>query len=521
MVDVMHTEARYSVVWFKRDLRVEDHAPLVAAAQQGPVVCLYIIEPSVWNAPDASHRQFAFLRECLRDLFKDLRSLGLPLHIVTGEAVDVLNTLYQQAPFQYLFSHQETGNRITFDRDRTVKAWCNHHHIQWLEYEPYGVFRRLKSRDEWQRRWESHMEQAVLPVPAGLRTIERPGMVNVPQPHELGLLDADAPLRQRGGRAQALKTLSSFIEQRAERYRGGISSPLTAFDACSRLSPYLSWGCLSVREVVQATRQKLQASDNPLNQRHKAGLRAFLSRLYWHCHFIQKLESEPGIETHCMHPGYQGLRDNDWNAQHFEALVHARTGWPFVDACVRALDATGWINFRMRAMLVSVAAYPLWLHWRPVGLWLARQFVDYEPGIHWSQMQMQSGTTGINQPRVYNPIKQALDQDPKGIFVRRWLPCMRKVPNTWLFEPWHMPDHVREHAGLEPDEIARPVVSLEEATRTAKHRLYQLRKTPEIRATRQAVLQRHGSRKRPLQRRTSTATVHPVRQLTLDFQDGP
>lgn len=521
MVDVMPTKTGYSVVWFKRDLRVEDHAPLVAAARQGGVVCLYIIEPSVWSAPDASLRQFAFLRECLRDLFKALRSLGLTLHIFTGEAVDVLNRLYQQAPFQSLLSHQETGNRITFDRDKAVKAWCQHHRIEWLEYEPYGVFRRLKSRDEWQQRWEWHMKQPILPPPSDLRTINLRATVDVPQPRDLGLGDTDAPLRQKGGRANALLTLSSFLEERAERYRGGISSPLTAFDACSRLSPYLSWGCLSIREVVQATRHKLQVSEPSINQRHHAGLRAFLSRLYWHCHFIQKLESEHRIETHCMHPGYHGLRDNDWNAQHFEALIHARTGWPLVDACVRALNATGWINFRMRAMLVSVAAYPLWLHWRPVGLWLARQFVDYEPGIHWSQMQMQSGTTGINPPRVYNPIKQAVDHDPKGIFVRRWLPHMRKVPHSWLFEPWQMPDSVREHAGITPDEIVQPVVSLEEATRTAKHRLYQLRKTPEIRAARQAVLQRHGSRKRPLQRRTSTATAPSVRQLTLDLQDGP
>jgi deoxyribodipyrimidine photo-lyase len=71
------------------------------------------------------------------------------------------------------------------------------------------------------------------------------------------------------------------------------------------------------------------------------------------------------------------------------------------------------------------------LHWRPVGLWLARQFLDYEPGIHWSQMQMQSGTTGINTTRVYNPIKQAHDHDPHGHFVRRWLPHLRKVPQTW------------------------------------------------------------------------------------------
>lgn len=134
-----------------------------------------------------------------------------------------------------------------------------------------------------------------------------------------------------------------------------------------------------------------------------------------------------------MHRGYDGLREQDFNLDYFQALKDARTGWPMVDACVAMLRETGWLNFRMRAMLVSVAAYPLWLHWRPVGEWLATQFLDYEPGIHWSQLQMQSGTTGINTTRVYNPIKQAQDHDPHGQFVKRWLPHIRHVPAPGCF----------------------------------------------------------------------------------------
>jgi deoxyribodipyrimidine photo-lyase len=149
----------------------------------------------------------------------------------------------------------------------------------------------------------------------------------------------------------------------------------------------------------------------------------------------------------------------------------------------------------MRAMLVSVASYPLWLHWRVVGLWLAQQFLDYEPGIHWSQMQMQAGTTGINTTRVYNPIKQAHDHDPQGRFVRRWLPELRRVPDAWIFEPWRMPASVQQAHGLRVGEdIAAPLVDLEAATRQAKARVHALRAQPDVRAAKAAIVEKHASR---------------------------
>jgi deoxyribodipyrimidine photo-lyase len=316
-----------------------------------------------------------------------------------------------------------------------------------------------------------------------------------------------------GGRANGLAVLADFLEARSGQYRGGISSPLSAPSACSRLSPYLAYGCLGLREVVQATR--LRQLQLPAGDRRRAGLSAFISRLYWHCHFIQKLESEPRLEYANLHRGYDGLREEDWNAAHFAALVAGRTGWPLVDACVAMLRETGWLNFRMRAMLVSVAAYPLWLHWRPVGEWLARQFLDYEPGIHWSQMQMQSGTTGINLPRIYNPLKQARDHDPKGVFVRRWLPYLRAVPDAWIFEPWRMPEALRQRHGLADGVLPTPPVDLERATRAAKTRLFALRARPEIKSAKAAIIARHGSRKRSTSRPRTAPEGKD--QLSFDF----
>jgi deoxyribodipyrimidine photo-lyase len=471
----------------------------------------------LWAAPDAANQHYKFILESLRELYRALRQLGGQLHVMTGEVVDVLDRLHAAAPFQGLYAHEETGNALTFARDIAVGRWCRAHAVAWQEFPQFGVVRRLKNRNLWQAAWEQHVAQPCRPSPVGLRFATLPWVAELPPgPEALGLRTYQPPQRQLGGRQQGLEILHDFLVDRSKQYRGGISSPLSAPTACSRLSPYLAIGCLSLREIVQATRRQileLPASES----RHKAGLTAFVSRLYWHCHFIQKLESEPVLEFRNLHRGYDGLRENDWNPAHFSALTAGRTGWPLVDACVAMLRETGWINFRMRAMLVSVAAYPLWLHWHPVGQWLARQFLDYEPGIHWSQMQMQSGTTGINIPRIYNPIKQAQDHDPRGVFVRRWLPAMRRVPDSWLFEPWRMPAELQARCGLRlGEDIPEPLVDLEAATRAAKKRLFELRAQPEVRAAKAQIVDKHGSRKRSVAGR-KTSAKNPKDQLTLEF----
>ncbi len=508
----------YSVVWFKRDLRLNDHAALSQALCQGPVLCLYIVEPSLWRGADAATQHYHFLLESLRDLYLEFKRRGGLLRVVTGEAVDVLDKLYALQPFHTLYAHQETGNALSYARDRAVARWCRTHVIPWRQSQHFGVSRGLKDRDLWKDLWDQHVGQPCLPAPTSIACVALPwAEPALPTAAALGLDPSEPAQRQRGGRTLALDVLNSFLNDRSQQYRGGISSPLSAPTACSRLSAYLTFGCLSLREVVQATTQHLRAL-SPAQTWHKKGLTAFISRLYWHCHFIQKLESEPEIEFQNMHRGYDGLRENDWNPAHFEALKAGQTGWPMVDACVAMLRETGWLNFRMRAMLVSTAAYPLWLDWRPVGHWLARQFLDYEPGIHWSQLQMQSGTTGINIPRIYNPIKQAQDHDPNGMFVRRWLPAMRRVPDTWLLEPWKMPHSLQEqHNVYVSKDLSVPIVELEASTRAAKQKLYALRAQDHVRATKREVVQKHGSRKRPGSVKQKPVSAPASQQQTLDF----
>ena len=146
----------YSVVWFKRDLRLHDHAPLWNAAKQGPVLCLYVVEPGIWQQPDAALQHYQFILEGLRELKSDLKRLGGQLHILQGEVTQVLSAVHSVSPFNTLFSHEETGNAASYLRDQAVNCWCRQQKVQWQEFAQFGVIRGLKNRDIWQAGWETH-----------------------------------------------------------------------------------------------------------------------------------------------------------------------------------------------------------------------------------------------------------------------------------------------------------------------------------------------------------------------------
>ncbi len=488
-----------NIVWFKRDLRIDDHAAISNALKRGPILALYCWEPAMWQAEDASLSQQAFVGECLKSLRTALKQLGITLHISSMGIIETLTFLLQKQNIATIHSHEETGNLISFKIDKSVKKWCDTHHIQWYEYAQNGVIRRLKNRDEWHAHWELHMRanQHTLTTINGCHPV-----IKLPKQPVTKARGEDKPLRQTGGRQHALNLLNSFLTHRSSRYRGGISSPIKASEASSRLSPYIAWGCISMREVVQACRTTIVNSRTEgIETKHPLilGLRSFESRLHWHCHFMQKLESEPTLEHKHMHSAHNGIRDEHYqdieSQRRLIAWCKGETGWPLVDACLAMLRQTGWINFRMRAMLMSSASYLLWLHWRETGLHLAREFVDYEPGIHWPQVQMQSGSTGINTLRIYNPVKQARDQDPRGQFVRKWIPALRRVPDTWLFEPHRMPTNLQVQYGciLEKD-YPLPFVNIQQAMQQAKSKISLARNNNHQQDETKSVLLKHGSR---------------------------
>ncbi|MBC7716837.1 MAG: deoxyribodipyrimidine photo-lyase [Pseudorhodobacter sp.] len=491
-----------SLVWFKRDLRSRDHAPLVEAQNRGTALALFVIEPEWLGSDECDPQHVAFTLGCLSELRADLAALGLPLWVHVGDAVSALQGVHAQFAFTELFSHEETGSGWTYTRDLAVAAWCKPRGVVWHEWSQTGVVRRLKSRLGWARQWSVRMDAAPALLQGGFKAPEGAlALHNLPDLPQLKQLGVAAPTQktQAAGELAAGQTLESFLHARGRDYRRAMSSPLSAADSCSRLSAHLAFGSISMRSVHHAAEAAIVRARSQGDAHQAQALRSFSSRLRWHCHFMQKLEDQPSIEFRnfarvcdSLRPGDAGnfTAPSERDQFNFEAWCTGATGFPMVDACMRSLRATGWLNFRMRAMLVSFAPYHLWLHWRETGVFLARQFLDFEPGIHWSQMQMQSGTTGINTLRIYSPTKQAADQDPTGEFVRRWVPEFGTAA------------------------YPAPIVEERAAMKHAKDRMYSLRATPEAKAQADEVQQKHGSRKSGLTptvgKRTAVKKVAPA-----------
>lgn len=496
------------IVWFKRDLRIHDHSPLHVAASRGLVLPLYVVEPEYWELPDTSARQWQFIRQSLNELNTALVRLGQGLIKMQGEMTEVLNTLGQHYQIAGLYSHQESGNQWTFKRDKQVGQWCAQHGVEWQEFQHYGVVRRLYERDGWAGQWERFMQRDRITAPVRLAKLTAlPEQCRLPDQLGKILENNENTNIQQGGRREALSLLGSFLRERGRRYSYEMSSPLSATQSCSRLSPYLAYGTISVREVTQKMRNMLEYAE--LDTQWKRSLRSFDARLHWHCHFIQKLETDIRFETEHMIPAFQGMREAEFNDVHFTAWQNGMTGFPFIDACMRSLRQTGWINFRMRAMLVSFAAYQLWLHWQKPAWHLAQCFTDYEPGIHYCQIQMQSGTSGINALRMYNPVKQSQDQDAQGIFIRRWLPELARVPTEFIHEPWGMPWSLQQEVGcIIGTHYPEPIVDHMQAVRRARARFSELRKHhPDFQAQTKALNEKHGSRrKQPKRKRSAKPT---------------
>ncbi|MGX1112432.1 deoxyribodipyrimidine photo-lyase [Pseudoalteromonas sp. MBR-15] len=480
---------KINIVWFKRDLRLSDHAPLAQAADS-PLPCLliYNFEPILLDDPHYSHRHWRFVYQSLCDLNAQLKKQQAEIAIYNQDMISLLESLSNEFDIKAIYSHQEIGLLNTFERDKAVHKWLKEKAIVWHETPLGAVVRARPAQFDWQQHWQTVMQQPLITpnwhsfnaiLPSGYSACE----------HVKQYQTNDEQF-QYGGPHAARAVLKSFIETRAQSYQQGISSPSKSKESCSRLSPYLAWGNLSLRQVYQTLRYYLPK--RPSSWRRS--LHAFESRLHWHCHFMQKFETQCSMEFAPQNPAYQHYpyRNDDKVSEHLSRFEHGNTGIPLIDACMRCLAATGYINFRMRAMLVSFMTHHLNIHWHCVSLTLSRYFLDFEPGIHYPQIQMQASVTGTNTIRLYNPIKQSEDKDADGIFIKTWCPELSNLPIEYIHQPWQQPPMEALFNNFKlGEDYPEPMVDLTQAAKEARERLWAFRERDDVKHGARAVLKKH------------------------------
>ncbi|QEY31365.1 deoxyribodipyrimidine photolyase [Synechococcus sp. RSCCF101] len=433
-----------TVVWFRRDLRVHDHAPLREAAAHGPVLPLFILDPALLHHPETGPARVDFLLRSLRALDHDLKTRGSGLTVRIGEPSAVLAELVREIGASTVMVHSDCERLVGRVRDARVAERLGPLGVRLRWFDPPGSTPDLLSHSHWRRLWIASMAMPILEAPARLPPPPQSpqGATRIPSLSALGLPPSDVPQPEAGTDA-ARERLRSFLEDGAsETYYWQLSEP--AARVSSGLSPYLKFGVISPREVVQRLRGSAHAHTGPRARRSVGQL---LSRLRWAASMHQRFRYLPQLELCSLWSVFDAGGDpSELEAPLDEALYAAwregRTGYPIVDAAARCLLAEGgWrsLNFRARAIHSSFLSNLCGIDWRYGALHYMRHLIDGDCAIDHYQWAMQAGVTD-GRPggwsRIYHPGQTAVTRcDPHGLFIRRWVPEVAHLTNDQLGEP--------------------------------------------------------------------------------------
>tara|TARA_B110000091_G_C13782277_1_gene461745 strand:- start:398 stop:1891 length:1494 start_codon:yes stop_codon:yes gene_type:complete len=476
------------VVWLKRDLRLDDNEAITnALASKNRILFIYVFEDSLRNDRHYNERHWIFIKQSLENLNVRLKKHNTQVLTVNSEVIPCFNQLQNFFQIDRVFSHQETGLLITYNRDKYFNRYCKNNSIDWVESTNNGVLRGLLNREDWFENWNRYMHKerfCFQPKADQLITIAEIAEISKVF-NSTDLKTKTSQIFQKGGTTTAWKYANSFFEERHKAYLFNISKPEKSRTSSSRLSPYIAWGNVSIREIFQ---RATQLKSEKKGDKH---LGAFISRLRWQAHFIQKFEMEHTMEEASINKGYHKLKKSI-SETYKAAWERGSTGFPLVDASMRCLNETGFLNFRMRAMLVSFFTHILWQPWQEATTHLSKMFLDFEPGIHFPQIQMQAGETGINNLRIYSPVKNSLEHDVNAVFIKKWCPELANLPINFIHEPYLMTPLDMQFNNFELGiDYPNPIVDIKINRKKASDILWNLKKNPQVRSESFRILKKH------------------------------
>lgn len=414
------------VVWFRNDLRLHDHGPLAAAlASGGPVLPLFIFDPEDWRQAGRSHRQFAFLTDSLRSLDDALRRRGSALCVRIGPASDVFARLHRENGIAAVHLHEATGNRFALERDRALRNWALKAGIGFREQSGNGVWRGIAPDAHWERAWAQYVRQARFKVPESLPAV-RIDTGDWAEAGDFGLPADPCPNREPGGREMAGQVLQNFLSGRARTYRTAPATLAEAEAMSPRLSAHLSFGTVSVREVWQSAERARRALAEDGDTTFVQALANFQDDLLERCRLRQtgQASAEPSVE----------LRESK-----LFTWLAAQTGFPIMDAGMRALAQTGHGPTLLTDTLIDFACQHLWIDRGLAAQALATQLTDRDPDFLYAR---------VSPKMAPHPVRVSRRLDPDGQFIRHWLPELRALSGPDIHAPWDAARYRLKAAGI-------------------------------------------------------------------------
>jgi len=417
-----------NIWWIRRDLRLADNPALSAAlADDSGLLPVFILDENLLRR--AGNRRQAFLMAGLRSLDAELRCLGSRLTVRRGDPAAELVRLARESGARAVFAGEDVSPYAR-RRDESVAAAVDLRLVHGLTVQhpasltrpdgrPYLVFSAFK------RAWMAlPLNDSPIPLPYRLPPV--PDLDSVPLPQ------VDSPAGFEASEAEAQRRLAAFTQEPIYDYSTGRDQLDT--DGTSALSPYLRFGMLSARSAFQAAARASRTSSPPA-----PGPVSWLNELIWREFYISILYHFPSV----LHQPFRQSRSS-WLWRDAPADLAAwkagLTGYPVVDAGMRQLAATGWMHNRARMITASFLVKDLLINWQEGERWFFEQLIDADPAANnggW-QWIAGSGTDAAPFFRIFNPTLQGWKFDPRGDYIRRWVPELAQVPDRFIHAPWEM-----------------------------------------------------------------------------------